>query len=271
VVSLTGLFANHALRYIELALVVLIAWVVSSWWQTGSSNQPSLDAVQIKQKQQRPLDIKLLESTALFGAEQQVKMVRHKPERVVASRLNLKLLATVVSEKRAAAVVSINGSANQQVFFVGDEMLPGVRLETVEIAAIVVKNHGQFERVLLPKSQSIKGIEVHQAQYRKKRTLKRFELDRQIKNLPKLLSEAKVVPYFRGGKVDGFVIGDIVVGSLYEKLGLKNGDVIHKVNGEVLTSVAQGIALYQRLQHAGAIDLELERHGVILPIHYDIR
>jgi len=103
------------------------------------------------------------------------------------------------------------------------------------------------------------------------RRVDRKHLQNQISDFPKLLSQARVVPHFQGGKPDGFVIGDIVPGSLYGQIGLQNGDIIRKVNGQQVTNAQQAMAMYQALKSASSINLELMRAGQVQRMHYNIR
>ena len=264
-------------RWMEIGLVLLLAWVIAGWW-VGSEDTPKAAFTTLPKsiKASTVQDEDWLDAP-LFG-KQEVKVVAPKlavAKPVVVSRLNLKLLGTVVAGERSAAVVIVGGSNKQQVFFLGDMIQPSVSLDKVEVDAIVVNNHGKSERVALPKGKSL--LLVGHAALPTVRpntvlhTLQRSALNRQVRNFPKLLSQARVVPHFSQGKSDGFVIGEIVPNSLYQQIGLKNGDVIRKVNGQAVTNAEQAMQMYQALQNASAIDLELERNGSILPIHYVIQ
>jgi len=261
-------------RMFELGLVLMLAWMVSSWWQADTLD--GIELVNLKSEMKDDSDVLHVSEfadVALFGSlvkKAIVEKLQAKPKPVIVSKLNLKLLATVVAGKRSAAIVSLNNT-KQQAFFLGDAMLSGVVLKQVEAAAIVVDNHGRLERIILPKSKSIKGISVKPVNTSRNQVLSRKTLNADMRNFPKLLSQAKVVPYFAQGKSAGFVIMEIVKGSLYQRIGLKNGDVIQKVNGQAITSTSQAMKMYQNLQHASSIDLELMRHGTIVPIHYEIK
>jgi len=261
-------------RVLELGLVLMLAWMVSSWWQLDKL--AGNNVVNSKHEVKTNLDVLHVSEfadVALFGSlvkKAVVAKLQVKAKPIVVSKLNLKLLATVVAGKRSAAIVSLNNT-KQQAFFLGDAILSGVVLKQVELAAIVVDNHGHLEHITLPKSKSIEGISVKPVNTSLNKVLSRKILNADIQNFPKLLSQAKVVPYFAQGKSAGFVIMEIVKGSLYERIGLKNGDVIQKVNGQAITSASQAMRMYQNLQHASSIDLELMRHGTIVPIHYEIK
>ncbi|MDQ6983279.1 MAG: type II secretion system protein GspC, partial [Ghiorsea sp.] len=63
----------------------------------------------------------------------------------------------------------------------------------------------------------------------------------------------------------------IVKGSLYEEIGLMNGDIIKSVNGESVTGAEQAMRMYRELQSATFIDVEVERNGTMQQISYVIQ
>jgi len=103
------------------------------------------------------------------------------------------------------------------------------------------------------------------------RKIDRNKLNSQMRNFSTLLSQARVSPHFTNKKPDGFTISEIVKGSLYEEIGLKNGDVIKKVNGESVTGAEQAMRMYRELQSATFIDVEVERAGTLQQISYVIQ
>ncbi len=60
----------------------------------------------------------------------------------------------------------------------------------------------------------------------------------------KILQSARLVPNAEGAKVKGFKIFAIQSGSLFDKIGLRDGDIIVQVNETVLEA-EQGFTLYQ--------------------------
>lgn len=270
----------YAPRVTEVVLVMMLAWVLTSWWV--SVPVPTLKLATHSQLNASPAlgktAIQNMADIALFGVMQRdtPKIKVAAPKVVVASRLDIKLLGTVVAGERSAAVVALKGAAKQQVFFLHDTIQSGVTLDAVEVDAIVVDNQGKPERIGLYKSKNVGQYASPKPTYQanknsSRRLLKRSNLNAQVRDFPKLLSQARVIPYFEQGKAKGFVISDIVSNSLYQQIGLQNGDVIQKVNGKAVTSAEQAMAMYQALQNAPSIDLELKRAGSIVPIHYDIQ
>lgn len=89
-------------------------------------------------------------------------------------------------------------------------------------------------------------------------------LDRELQNLPKVLQDAKAVPYVApesSGEISGFKIVAVKPGSVYQKLGIQQGDVIKGVNGEAINSPQKAMELYQTIKKGGPVEIQLMRKG----------
>ena len=76
----------------------------------------------------------------------------------------------------------------------------------------------------------------------------------------KVIQSARLVPNTADdGRVNGFKIFAIKPGTLFNKVGLRNGDIIQKVNDISLEQVEQGFALYQTFQEDQEIVFNIVR------------
>ncbi|MGE5809649.1 MAG: PDZ domain-containing protein [Nitrospirota bacterium] len=91
------------------------------------------------------------------------------------------------------------------------------------------------------------------------------------RNLNRFLMQARTVPYTKRGKVAGFRITRISPGSIYEKIGLQNGDVLLRVNTQNLDNPAKLFSLYKEMRNKRHISLLLSRNGQDRTFQYDIR
>ena len=87
----------------------------------------------------------------------------------------------------------------------------------------------------------------------------------------KLLTQARLVPNFTGGAADGFRIFSIVPESLFEKAGLRNGDIIHSINGVELKDPEKAFQIYQLLKDNDRFAIDLVRAGQNLSLNYEVR
>ena len=95
-------------------------------------------------------------------------------------------------------------------------------------------------------------------------------VDHELNNFSKLLNQARVVPNFKDGKHNGYLIKAIDRGSLYEKLGLNNNDVIKTINGEEINSPEKAFSLLKMLRNEREITLQIERAGNTKSLLYHI-
>lgn len=97
------------------------------------------------------------------------------------------------------------------------------------------------------------------------------EVTASTENFNQLLTQARALPYVEQGKTVGFRISEIVPGSLYEKIGLQNGDVIQKINSQDVDDPAKFFQMYQNLKEERSISIDLMRGGQRQTLNYEIR
>ena len=98
---------------------------------------------------------------------------------------------------------------------------------------------------------------------------KRAYVNQQLANLNALLNDARVIPIEQDGK-PWFIFDFIREGSIYEKLGLKNKDVIVKINGFTVDSLPKALKLFEALQLEEKITLRIKREGQLTDFQYFI-
>ena len=87
----------------------------------------------------------------------------------------------------------------------------------------------------------------------------------------KVLSDAKAVPYLENGELNGFKLTRIKSGSIYEKSGLQNNDIIKEINGVPLIDTAQAIKLLNSLRNETQIDMDITRGGSNLTFNLQVK
>jgi general secretion pathway protein C len=97
------------------------------------------------------------------------------------------------------------------------------------------------------------------------------EVASSTENMNQLLTQARALPYTEQGKTVGFRISEITPGSLYEKIGLQNGDVIQKINSQDVDDPAKFFQMYQNLKEERNVSIDLIRGGQRQTLNYEIR
>jgi type II secretory pathway component PulC len=89
-------------------------------------------------------------------------------------------------------------------------------------------------------------------------------------DLARVLMQATVEPVMENGLIAGFKITQIDAGSIYDKAGLLNGDIITQINDQELTSVAMSIKLLQSLKGAAHMEVGVRRNGQNMRLMVDV-
>jgi len=279
------------IRACEVLLVLLAAWLIAGMVtkQDAVMVSATSQSSHVIDDAKDALNEVVIRETPLFGVVAAVKptaapVVQAAPAPVVTTPpLSLKLWGTVVAGDDSIAILAVASDPKQQVFRLHATIKDRVTLSQVWSDAVEVLDHGRKRRIELrePNDLTAPANPAPTASYPPKmpgppgpmvqRSISRKEINRQTRNFSQLLSQARVVPHFSNGKADGFVISDIVPRSLFQQIGLRNGDIIRKVNQTVISSAAQAMQLYQSLQQASEIQLEVERAGQPQTINYHIQ
>ena len=87
-----------------------------------------------------------------------------------------------------------------------------------------------------------------------------------------LYSQIRVVPHKdSNGEIDGYRLSGIRRRSFFYKLGVKNGDIVHSVNGQSLTSMSSAMDAYNSLSNEQSFSFEITRRNQRQTFEYEIR
>lgn len=92
-----------------------------------------------------------------------------------------------------------------------------------------------------------------------------------LDNIGSVLTDARLTPTASQGGVEGFLVNEIRPGGIFETIGLKNGDILKRVNGFEITSPEKAVQVLTGLKGEKRIDLDVVRGGQKMNFHYDIR
>lgn len=99
----------------------------------------------------------------------------------------------------------------------------------------------------------------------------RSEVDASLKDLGTMLSQAQLRPYYTDGVPDGFMITNIKPGSIYEKIGLTNGDIVQGTNDRPLVTADDMTALYNSMKAGTSLTLKIKRGSQQQNLQYVIQ
>jgi len=193
--------------------------------------------------------------------------------------LKIALLGTVVGDQQSTlAVIKDKGKKRQDLYREGDTV-QGAVIRKILRGKVILRVGGKDEILTIEESAASRSEKEYPVSKPvRKRTTKgstimvsRSEMQKSLKNIHELLSQARIRPYFRDGKADGLAISNIKPGSFFAKLGLKNGDIVQGIDGRDIRSPDDVLEVYERLRSGSHVELQIKRGGEQKIIDYRFR
>lgn len=101
----------------------------------------------------------------------------------------------------------------------------------------------------------------------------RSSLNNDMQDMAKLFTEVRAVPNIENGSSNGFTLSEIQPGSVFDAMGLHDGDVVTNIGGQATTDPRKTISVLESLQTANnrSVQLTVLRNGAPVNLSYTIR
>jgi general secretion pathway protein C len=96
----------------------------------------------------------------------------------------------------------------------------------------------------------------------------RSDVERNLRNPANLFSQARILPKYEGGQMVGVQVNSIKEGSLFEQIGLEDGDVITELNGIAIDSPEQSARILQEFSEASEFDVVVDKNGSLSTLQF---
>jgi general secretion pathway protein C len=230
-----------------------------------------------------PADVfKVIAERNLFGttdktlADKQSASQTQAGQPDIASTLEVR--GTVVGDaKYGFAVIEDKTQKKQRLYKVGDT-ISGAKVVRIMRNAVAFMVNDQ-EKILRVPETAEKGVLPTPAAATAPVPIapggaivvNRSDVAESLKDMGTMLNQAQVRPYFSAGRPDGFMVSSIRGGSLYQKIGLVDGDIIQAVNNRKLTSGEDMVELYNLFKSSPGMNLKVLRQGREQNFNYTFR
>lgn len=224
-------------------------------------------------------------------------------EDLAETSLQYKLLGTASgTDDSARAAVEDLSNRSHQVVRVGDQLGGKAEVVSIERRRIVLRHNGRMEQLsLLEKDGGLRNTpptasrrtrpdRARRAAMRPPRPApsvpdvdiqqlgeNRFSLDRgdveaAAINPAALFSQARILPKYEGGEMVGIQLNSIKEGSLFQQIGIQEGDTVTTVNGVEVTGQQESAEVLRELTQAAEFDVTVTgADGVVRNLHYEVR
>ncbi|MBI1814189.1 MAG: hypothetical protein HYR72_04375 [Deltaproteobacteria bacterium] len=187
----------------------------------------------------------------------------------------------------SSCVIEDLGTHQQQLYKIGDTVQGLAKVVSVEWDKVVLNRDGKDEILELqadakrppgmtaatgaaPAAVTKPGDEHIQLVGENQYVIDRSEVDGALENMSQLFTQVRAVPHFEGGKATGFRLFAIRQDSLFDKIGLKNGDIIQSINGQELSDPSRAMAMLTELRDVHELTVQALRNKQSITLGYRI-
>lgn len=234
-------------------------------------------------KQARPVlsNYRIISDRALFGVPERLDQEDPKDiETLEPTQLNLALLGTVEGDGDTGwAVIMDNSKKKQDIYRIGDSVQEAVINKIVRNKVIL--RVGERNEVLTIEEGSKEAgpgdisrtpaSNIAAALPSRTISLRRSDVEESLQDINKILSEARVRPYFKDGTPKGLIVTGIRGNSLFRRMGFRNGDIVQGVDSKPITSPDDIVSMYSDLKSASNVAIQILRRGREQTLNYNFR
>ena len=293
--NLPALFSAHQPR-LRLAVVVLlclylIAFAAEITWKLipepdsnaslAGLNTAGSRSAGASSNSQRGVDITQIQRLNLFGEVNKAapppvqETITDAPE----TQLNLVLSGVVSTSAEDQGTAIIENRGKQATYAIG-EKIDGTNatLYQVHTDRVIIKNSGRHETLMLDGLDFTKRRAAQQSSATGRITRDNNNNSAtmgRIDNSPQPARELNdeavaATEALEGGQMAGYKVKPGKNPSLFESVGLQNGDIVIQINGLDLTDPAQAREAMGELRTAQSIELTVTREGEYITLYLDM-
>jgi general secretion pathway protein C len=195
----------------------------------------------------------------------------------------LLLLGTATGSHRATfALVRHSTKQEERVFRLGDSVFDAGRLVQVTREQAFIEVGGRKVELLTPMmpaaSAPVAAVSQRPVQAGGVTNLGggNFVIDQRalnaaLDNIGQAMTDARLLPSQKDGKVEGFRASEVKPGGVFAMIGIKNGDVVLRLNDFAIDSPDKALQSFIALKGQSRLKLDMIRDGRPVTFNYDIR
>jgi general secretion pathway protein C len=212
-------------------------------------------------------------------------------EDLEATKLPLTLLGTVgaLEPENAWAAIEDRESHQIRVVRVNDELRPNAIVLRIERRRVVIRENGSPRELVLAEDEAATATAVSvgrvpAAAARRTPPMPRRAAARRfgeptevapadaanLRNPAALFAQARILPKYEGGQMVGVQVNAIKPGSIFERIGIRDGDVIKELNGIRIDSPEQSARILLEFVDARRFDVVVRNDQGEQVINFDV-
>lgn len=202
------------------------------------------------------------------------------------SSLPFDLKGTIIHANPLRSVATISSRQKTMSYQQGDIIEKQAEIKEILRAKVVFfnQNNNRLEYIIIPEEPTALNISYKQdkakvssskSQLIKKTGANQFRVKRSdvndyLQRLPEILKQARMIPHYENGQIEGFKFASIKKGSIFDELGFQKEDILKEVNGESVRTVEEGLELFDRLKGGSSVKILVQREGKDVYYEYNV-
>jgi general secretion pathway protein C len=199
----------------------------------------------------------------------------------IGEKLGIKLLGTVSGTQELSYAVILDESKAEEAPYKVGGSIKGAKVVAIEPLQVIFEHEGRRQALKMEFDfeQSWVFKEAPQTMQHERKeggsgselTIPRQEIEKELASPDIVARKATILPAFKSGRPNGFMILNISRGSVFSKIGLLDGDIIQSVNGQPINGGFTLAFLLAELNQKGEATLAIERNLSPLQLNVKLR
>jgi len=198
------------------------------------------------------------------------------------SNTDVTLIGTVVGPRQLSYAIFQDTTGMQEVFKVGEPVLGFGTLSDVKTDRVRIRDGEETHELLLEDvaeekvSSASPGNSHMTSAFARKIGKGMYVVDQRkvqhaIENPTQMMTDARLRPHIRNGQEEGFLLSEVKTGGIYHSLGLRNGDVLLRINEYDISNPEIALQAFTALRGMDRIQIDLLRAGSKMTMTYQIK
>ncbi|MEJ2697725.1 MAG: type II secretion system protein N [Candidatus Sulfobium sp.] len=201
-----------------------------------------------------------------------------------ALKTEMSLVGTVAGRRDLSYAVFADKAGKQQIFRAGEEVFGMGMLDRVEKNRVLLSSNGRETEIPLADIIAVKEIKTAyspprgttRGSFGRRTGPSTYVVDQQkvlqaIDKPDQLLTDARFIPHIVGNVQQGFMLREVKPGGIYASLGLRNGDVLLRINQYNISNPEAALQAFNALKGIDRAQLDIIRQGAKMTLTYQIR
>ena len=195
---------------------------------------------------------------------------------------DLRLLGTVVGPSEMSYAILRNNRNEEEIFKLGEPVFGSGKLYGVKPDKVLIRQGAEvieipFQDVSIREmrasgSNKISGASFAQRVGRGNYIVDQRKLQQAIENPAQIMTDARLKPNFANGRrEEGFSLSEVKPGGIYQSLGLRDGDVLLRINEYDISDPQKALQAFTALRGLDRVRVDLIRAGSKMTMTYQIQ